>query len=95
MNESSAWVKFRDGRTLDLSMSLSNEDGQSQLAKFFPDHQVTLVPGSRNDLFQAMDNLTVMLKQRRLKFEFEEDEYQKLKQQQLKAADPDSGDDTG
>lgn len=77
MDESSAQVKSRNGELLDMTLSLSSEDGQSQLAVSFPGHQMNLVPGSKNDLFQAMDNTTVMSEQKRLNFEFQEAEHQK------------------
>ena len=55
-----------------MTLSLSNQDGQSQLVISFPDHQMTLVPGSKNDLFQAMEKTAAVTEQKRLKFKFQE-----------------------
>ena len=87
MDESSAQVKPRTGELLDMTLSLTNEDNQSRLSLAFSGHQMNLVPGSKNDLFQAMENTTVMSEQKHLKIEFQETEYQMQRQQQLKAAE--------
>lgn len=87
MDESSAQVKARAGELLDLTFSLTNEDKQSQLALSFPGHQMNLVSGSKNDLYQAMESAPAMMEQKRLNFEFQQAEYQMQRQQQLKAAE--------
>ena len=87
MDEHSAVVQTRSGKQLELSLSLTTEDGQSQLALSFPDHQMSLVPGSKNDLFQALDRNPIMVEQKQQKFEFQEAENQELRRQQLKAAE--------
>lgn len=87
MDEHSAMVQTRSGKQLELSLSLTTEDGQSQLALSFPDHQMNLVPGSKNDLFQTLDRKPVMVEQKQQKFEFQEAEHQERRRQQLKAAE--------
>jgi hypothetical protein len=87
LDESSAQVMARDGNQLDLSLALTREGDQSHLGLSFPDHQMKLVPGSKNDLFQDMDTIPVMVEQKRRKFKFFEAEYQQRRQQQSEAAD--------
>ena len=70
MDEHLARVQARSGEQLDLSLSLTAEDGQSQLALSFPGHQMNLVPGSKNDLFQAMDRSPTMVEQKKQRFEY-------------------------
>lgn len=65
LDENSADVLARNGTRLTLSLSLDNEGGESQLALSFPGHQMTLIPGSKNDLFQAMDQSPEIAEQRR------------------------------
>ena len=77
MDERSAKVQARSGGQLELSLSLTAEDGQSQLALSFPGHQMKLVPGSKNDLFQAMERSPTMVEQKKQKFEFFEAKRQK------------------
>lgn len=90
MDEHSAMVQARSGKQLELSLSLTTEDGQSELAMSFPDHQMNLVPGSKNDLFQTMNRKPVMVEQKQQKFEFQEAEHQERRRQQLKAAEENS-----
>lgn len=90
MDEHSAMVQARSGKKLELSLSLTTEDGQPQLALSFPDHQMNLVPGSKNDLFQTLDRKPVMVEQKQQKFEFQEAEHQKRRQQQLNTAEENS-----
>ena len=90
MDEHSASVHARNGKQLELNLSLTTEDGQSQIALSFPGHQMNLVPGSKNDLFQALDRKPVMVEQKKQKFAFQEAEHQELRRQQLKAAEENS-----
>ena len=93
MDENSAHVRARKGNELDLALELTSDFGRSRLSVSFPDHQMVLVPGSKNDLFQGMDNTPVMTEQKRQKFAFLEAQRQQLKQEQSKANDTDLGDD--
>ena len=93
LNEHSALVLARNGQQLELTLLLTSENGQSQLALSFPGHLMELVPGSKNDLFQAMDSTSVMIDQKRQQFEFQEAQYQQRRQQQSKTADV--GDERG
>jgi hypothetical protein len=96
LDEHSAHVRARDGAQLDLDLALSDADGQTHLALSFPGHQMELIPGSKNDLFQAMDQSPQMAEQRKQKFEFIMDEEDKLRQQsQMQNNGTGSGDDKG
>jgi hypothetical protein len=90
MDEQSAVVQARNGEQLKLTLSLTAKDEQSHLALSFPGHQMNLVPGSKNDLFQALERNPVMVKQKQQKIDFWEADYQKRRQQQLKTAEENS-----
>lgn len=81
LDEHSARVGSRRGELIDMSLSLSNENGVSQLALTFPGHQMNLVPGSKNDLLQAMENTALIQEQKRLVFEFQKAVEQKQRQE--------------
>lgn len=96
LDEHTAHVQARNGTQLDLTLSLDNEDGQSHLALSFPGHSMDLIPGSKNDLFQAMDKSPEMTEQRRQAFEFGVKAEEQLRRQlQSKTSDTGTEKDQG
>jgi hypothetical protein len=96
LDEHSAHVRARDGTQLDLDLALSDANGQTHLALSFPGHQMELIPGSKNDLFQAMDQSPQMAEQRKQKFEFMMNaEEERRRQAQSQAKEASSGGEGG
>lgn len=75
-------VTTRDGKPEEIKLSLTEKEGQRHLALSFGNHVMDLIPGSKNDLYQAMDRTPEMRRQQRLVFEYQQTEYLKQQQQQ-------------
>ena len=96
LDEHSAHVRARNGTQLDLDLALSDANGQTHLALSVPGHQMELIPGSKNDLFQAMDQSPQMAEQRKQRFEFMVNaEEERRRQAQSQAKEGSSGGEGG
>ena len=69
LNEQSAMARNRTGELVELTLAYDAENSQPQLALNFENHEVTTVPGSKNDLFQDMERAPEIAAQKRKMFE--------------------------
>jgi hypothetical protein len=92
LDEDSAIARDRNGESVNLALAYSGEESgeedggsenrQAQLMLSFEGHEVTLVPGSKNDLFQEMERSPEMVKQKQRSFELNEAEYERQRREQ-------------
>jgi hypothetical protein len=81
-----ATVRTQTGEVVELDLALSEDAGQLSLS--FPGHDMTLVPGSKNDLLQAMDNAPRMVSEKQQAIEVMQAQYQeRLRAQQAAERD--------
>ena len=84
LDERSARARDRSGESVDLALNYSGIDTQPQLTMEFKGHKVTLVTGSKNDLFQEMERSPEMMAQRQRKWELMQTEIELLRREQEK-----------
>lgn len=94
LDEHSARARDRSGESVDLALAYSGADQQPQLAMEFKGHQVTLVTGSKNDLFQEMERSPEMMAQKQRNMELMQAEFElRLQEQAQRDVDEKSEDD--
>ncbi len=87
LEEKEAKVTTRDGASVDASLALVEDSGVKRLRIAFGDHEMLLVPGSKNDLFQEIERTPRIEEQKRRQFEYAEAEYQKQRRAQQARAE--------
>ena len=94
LEEHAARARDRSGESVDLALDYSGADQQPQLTMEFKGHQITLVTGSKNDLFQEMERFPEMVAQKQRKMELMQAEYElRLQEQEQRDVDEKSEDD--
>jgi len=94
LDERSARARDRNGESVDLALDYSGADQHPQLTLEFKGHQVTLVTGSKNDLFQEMERSPEMMAQKQRKMDLMQAEFERrLKEQAQRDFDENSDDD--
>lgn len=92
LDERSARARDRSGESVDLALSYSGLDKQPRLTMEFKGHKVTLVTGSKNDLFQDIERSPEMMAQKQRKWELQQAE---IELRQLEQAEGDGDDKSG
>ena len=69
MSDTGATVRTRTGEIAELNLELAEGADQETLSLSFPGHEMVLIPGSKNDLLQAMDNTPRMIREKQQQFE--------------------------